>query len=72
MTDRHASDASAGPHGSMDDHGESHGHDDHAHSDASTALGPFDVTAWAAGLGGILLGFVVAIALGLASGSIHL
>jgi len=72
MTDRHASDASAGPHGSMDDHGESHGHDDHAHSDTSTALGPLDVTSWAAGLGGILLGFAVAIALGLASGSIHL
>jgi len=56
----------------MDDHGESHGHDDHAHSDTSTALGPLDVTSWAAGLGGILLGFAVAIALGLASGSIHL
>jgi hypothetical protein len=66
----HDSDAAAGPHGSMDDHGESHGHDDHAH--ASTALGPFDVIAWGAGLGGILLGFVVAIALGLAGGSVHL
>jgi hypothetical protein len=70
MTDRHDSDASTGPHGSMDDHGESHGHDDHGH--ASAALGPLDVTAWAAGLGGILLGFVVAFALGLASASIHL
>jgi len=66
----HDSDAMAGPHGSTDDHGESHGHDDHAH--AATALGPLDTGAWAAGLGGILLGFVVAIALGLASGSIHL
>ncbi len=70
MTDRHASDASAGPHGSMDDHGETHGHDDHAHE--STALGPVDVNAWTAGLGGILLGFLVAIALALGSGSIHL
>ena len=66
----HDSDATAGPHGSTDDRGESHGHDDHAH--AATALGPLDTSAWAAGLGGILLGFVVAIALGLASGSIHL
>lgn len=66
----HDSDAMAGPHGATDDHGESHGHDDHAH--ASTALGPIDTVAWSAGLGGILLGFVVAIALGLAGGSIHL
>jgi hypothetical protein len=70
MNDRHDSDASAGPHGSMDDHGDSHGHDDHAH--ASMALGRLDLGAWVAGLGGILLGFVVAIALALSSGSIHL
>jgi hypothetical protein len=60
----------AGPHGSMADHGESHGHDDHSHG--STSLGPINTAAWAAGLGGILLGFAVAIALGLAGGSIHL
>ena len=66
----HDSDAMAGPHGSTDDHGETHGHDDHAH--AAMALGTLDNGAWAAGLGGILLGFVVAIALGLAGGSIHL
>jgi len=67
----HDSDAMAGPHGSMADHGESHGHDDHAHAGASTALGPLDVTAWVAGLSGILLGLAVAIAVGIASGSIH-
>lgn len=65
----HDSDAMAGPHGSTADHGESHRHDDHAH--ASTALGPLNVTAWVAGLGGILLGFAVAIALAMAGGSIH-
>jgi len=69
MTDKHQSDASAGPHGSIDDHGEAHGHDDHAHG--AMALGPLDITAWAAGLVGIVLGFVVAAALALGSGSIH-
>jgi len=70
-SDPHASDAMAGPHGSMDDHGETHGHDDHAHGGA-TALGPLDVRAWAAGLGGIVLGLVVALALALSSGFLRL
>lgn len=69
MTDRHASDASAGPHGSPDDHGETHGHDDHAH--AAMGLGPPDVQAWVAGLAGILLGLVVAAALAIGSGSLR-
>jgi hypothetical protein len=68
MADRHASDANVGPHGSADDHGDTHGHDDHAHE--TTALGPIDTGAWIAGLGGIVLGFLVAVALALASGSI--
>ena len=70
---RHASDAMTGPHGSMDDHGEAHGHDDHAHGGAGGgALGPVDTAAWGAGLLGILLGLVVAISLALASGFVHL
>jgi hypothetical protein len=70
-TDRHSSDAMAGPHGSTDDHGEAHGHDDHAHAGAAT-LGPIDTAAWGAGLLGILLGLLVAISLALASGFLHL
>ena len=35
----HESDAMAGPHGTMADHGETHGHDDHAHGDEAMALG---------------------------------
>lgn len=68
MSDAHGSDAMAGPHGAGD-HGETHGHDDHAH--AATMLGPLDPMAWGAGLLGILAGLVVALALALASGSIH-
>jgi len=56
-----------GPHGSTDDHGETHGHDDHAHSGA-TMPGPLDVRAWGAGLFGLLLGLAVAIALAMSSG----
>jgi hypothetical protein len=71
MSEAHASDAMTGPHGSMDDHGESHGHDDHAHSGSeSSVLGPVDVQAWGAGLIGIVLGLLVALAIGVASGSV--
>jgi hypothetical protein len=70
MTDKHASDATVGPHGLAADHGETHGHDDHGH--ASAALGPVDATAWLAALGGILLGLLVGAALAISSGSIHL
>jgi hypothetical protein len=66
----HASHAMTGPHGSMDDHGETHGHDDHAHAGAAT-LGPLDRAAWGAGALGILLGLGVAIALALSSGFVH-
>lgn len=67
----HAHDGMTGPHGSMDDHGEAHGHDDHAHTGAA-ALGPLDTRAWGAGLLGIVLGLVVAVALALSSGFLHL
>jgi hypothetical protein len=67
MTDSHASDATVGPHGSMADHGETHGHDDHAHGDEAVPLGPIDVMAWGAALLGIAAGLVVALVLGLSS-----
>ena len=58
--DPHAGEATVGPHGAADDHGDTHGHDDHAHD--GDALGPVDVRAWAAALGGIVLGLVVMLA----------
>jgi hypothetical protein len=68
-TDPHASDAMTGPHGSAADHGEDHGHDDHAH--AGEAVGPIDTRAWGAGLLGVILGLVVVVAIAIAAGSIH-
>jgi hypothetical protein len=58
--DPHAGEAMVGPHGAADDHGDSHGHDDHAHG--GEALGPVDVQAWGAAILGILLGLVIMIA----------
>ena len=58
--DAHAGESMVGPHGAVDDHGDAHGHDDHAHG--GEALGPFDVTIWAMAVLGILLGLVVAFA----------
>jgi hypothetical protein len=46
-----------GPHGSTEDHGEDHGHDDHAHG--AEALGPIDVPKWGAAVLGIVLGLIV-------------
>jgi hypothetical protein len=57
----HDADGMLGPHGSMADHGEMHGHDDHAH--VADALGPVDRGLWAAAALGIVLGVVVAVAL---------
>ncbi|HZM72469.1 MAG TPA: hypothetical protein VFC71_03760 [Candidatus Polarisedimenticolia bacterium] len=59
----HESDAMAGPHGSMDDHGESHGHDDHAHGAEAMALGSIDLVAWGAAALGIAAGLAVALVL---------
>ena len=39
--DPHAGESMVGPHGAADDHGDAHGHDDHAHG--GEALGPIDV-----------------------------
>jgi hypothetical protein len=64
--DPHAGESMVGPHGTTGDHGDTHGHDDHAH--AGMELGPIDRLAWAMGGLGIMLGFVIAAAL-LAAGS---
>jgi hypothetical protein len=45
-------------HHALDDHGEDHGHDDHAH--AEDALGPVDRAAWSAGILGVAIGIVIA------------
>jgi hypothetical protein len=66
----HAADGMVGPHGSMDDHGADHGHDDHAHA-AEVAVEKIDLPAWGAGLLGVLLGIGVVISLLLASGGLH-
>ena len=65
--DPHADDAMTGPHGSADDHGADHGHDDHGHADE--AIGKIDIPAWGAALLGIILGIVVVLALAMASGA---
>jgi hypothetical protein len=67
--DPHAGEATTGPHGSMDDHGADHGHDDHGHADE--AIDKIDVPAWGAGLLGVILGVVVVLALAIASGAIR-
>jgi hypothetical protein len=58
--DPHDGESMVGPHGTADDHGDTHGHDDHAHG--GMEFGPIDVLAWGMGALGILLGFVVAAA----------
>jgi len=60
--------AGAVAHHATDDHGDEHGHDDHAH--AEELLGPIDVPAWGAGLVGVLLGLAVIAAFVLATGTI--
>jgi hypothetical protein len=62
-TDPHESDLpgheGAIAHHATDDHGEDHGHDDHAHQ--SEELGPIDIWAWGAGAFGVLLGLAVTV-----------
>jgi hypothetical protein len=65
-TDPHAGESMVGPHGAADDHGESDGHDDHAH--AASSLGPIDAMAWGAAAVGVVLGLVVVLALVQAQG----
>jgi len=47
------------------DHGEDHGHDDHAH--ASETLGPIDIERWAAFVVGTALGLIVVLGIALAT-----
>jgi hypothetical protein len=58
--DPHAGESMAGAHGSAEDHGGTHGHDDHAHG--AEALGPIDVPMWGAAVLGIALGLAVLLA----------
>jgi hypothetical protein len=53
-------------HHAPDDHGEEHGHDDHAHAE-DALLGPIDVIAWGAGVLGVVLGLAVALAFALST-----
>jgi hypothetical protein len=52
-------------HHAPDDHGEEHGHDDHAHGDG--LLGPIDVIAWGAGVLGVVLGLAIALGFALST-----
>ncbi len=56
-----------GPHGSPDDHGGDHGHDDHGHG-GGEPLGPVDLPAWGAAGLGIAAGLVVAIVMAASAG----
>jgi hypothetical protein len=56
-------------HHAPDDHGDEHGHDDHAHADAEI-LGPIDAVAWGAGVLGIVLGLAVALAFALSTAAL--
>ncbi len=71
--DRHADDApgheGAVAHHSPDDHGEDHGHDDHAHAGEET-LGPIDTAAWLAGVVGIGIGLAIAAAFALSTSAL--
>ena len=57
----HEGESMVGPHGTMDDHGGDHGHDDHnmGEGHGSEAIGPVDVRMWGAAALGVLLGLVV-------------
>jgi len=69
--DQHQTDepghAGAVVHHRSDDHGGNHGHDDHAHGDGDTALGPIDPYAWGAGLLGVAIAIVIAATFALAT-----
>jgi hypothetical protein len=70
-TNKHVDDApgheGAVGHHLPDDHGEDHGHDDHAHADEP--LGPIDVAAWGAGILGVAIAIVIAACLSIATSS---
>ena len=67
MPDAHGMSAVvAGPHGSTDDHGGDHGHDDHGH--AAMALGPIDWRMWTVGAVGTLVALVMTVGFVVATG----
>ena len=67
VPDEHGmSHAVEGPHGSAEDHGGDHGHDDHAHADE--ALGPIDWTMWGVGVLGVIVALIITAGLVAASG----
>ena len=49
----------------VDDHGDGHGHDDHAHADEP--LGPIDLAAWGAGALGVAIALAIAVCFALAT-----
>jgi hypothetical protein len=56
-----------------EDHAAAHGHDDDhgvGHEHGGEALGPIDMAAWGAGVVGLLIGGVVALAMALSTGYI--
>lgn len=61
--------AGAVDHHATDDHGDDHGHDDHGHG-GGESLGPVDVTAWGAGVLGVLSGLAVAFCFALATSGV--
>ena len=71
-TDPHEGDApghaGAVAHHATDDHGDEHGHDDHAHGEEP--LGPIDAAAWGAGLVGAITALIVVFCFALATGSL--
>jgi ABC-type Zn2+ transport system substrate-binding protein/surface adhesin len=60
IADGHGAETIVGPHGAATDHGDDHGHDDHAH--ATEALGPIDWPMWGAGVLGVVLALAIAAA----------
>lgn len=56
----------AGAHGSTEDHGDDHGHDDHGHP--VEALGGIDWAMWGVGILGVALALVMTAALAMSTG----
>jgi len=71
-TEPHDSDApdhdGAVAHHETTDHGDDHGHDDHAH--AEEPLGPINFAAWGAGVLGVIAGVIVAACFALGTGAL--
>jgi len=72
MSSKHETDApghaGATAHHETTDHGDDHGHDDHAH--AEDPLGPIDVAAWGAGVLGVVAGLLIVACFMVATGAV--